>query len=355
MPQIVLKSSDKNIIIRKTLRAIVSSLVKITWPLIPDSFFLGKINILGIALTRICNSNCIFCPYQFISKDKKIPMSNEVFNAVINNIKKFKIQSVMLPPDVGEPTSAPDFMQKIKAMRIAGVKNIQCTTNGTLLHKIGIKRILEDGPDQINISTAGFSEDMYRRVYRSNLYENMRANILALLEENKNREKPAIINVWLRGDEKKARLLAAMEMKIVMESASEVCIMNEVDPWNGMIHQNMLSGSLKIQEDFPILTHRPCAVLKQINIHPNGDINACSCRNMGQDPDLYLGNIMEVDLMTAYQRIKKIFSQWREGKVPNICKKCYMYSDIADRSLGHLRDLYSNKRTYISNKIKPEF
>lgn len=339
MPQIVIKSKNNPKARRYILRTLIDYIFKIIWPLIPRSIYLGNILHINVALTRVCNANCIFCAYQFIENENKTSMSDEIFNLVIENIRRFSIPAVMLSPDVGEPLLAKDFMGKIKTLRKVGVRSIECTTNGIVLNHIGIDNMLEDGPDQINISTAGFNEDMYKRIYRSDKYNWMRDNVIELLKANSLRKKKKIINVWLRGDVDIKELLCAPEMNVVMELANDVCVMNEVDPWNGKIRQGMLTGNLKIQTSFPKVNYRPCRQLIEIAIHPNGDVHACSCRNMGEDPDLHLGNITEDNIYDIYQRLNRIFYAWEKKKFPKICHRCFMYIDPATSILGRIRQL----------------
>ena len=186
---------------------------------------------------------------------------------------------------------------------------------------------------------SGFDEEMYKRVYRSNNYTTMRDNVLELLKKNSLRKRPKVINIWLRGDIEIHELLNSKEMKVVMELANEVTAMSEVDTWNGKISQDMLTGKLRVQTSIPPLTFRPCRELIEITIHPNGNIHACSCRNMGQDPDLHLGNIMEDDIFVAYQRLDRVFKKWEKGQIPLICHKCCMYIDLAQGPLGRIRQL----------------
>jgi len=45
------------------------------------------------------------------------------------------------------------------------------STNAILLDKHGVTQVLDSGLSHITISTAGFEENMYRRVYRSTSYQ----------------------------------------------------------------------------------------------------------------------------------------------------------------------------------------
>lgn len=344
MPQKVIKYEKKPKIAKQYLRSFASFVARVLWPMIPRSLFLNRIVVINVALTRACNANCVFCAYQYFEKEQRISMSDKIFEYVIENIKKFAIPFVSLSPNVGEPLLAPNFIEKVKALRKAGVKTIQCTTNGTMLKKIGIDKILEDGPDGILISTAGFDKKMYKRVYRIDKYKEMRDGVLELLKKNSLLKQPKAITIQLRGDIDIHRQLNTPEMKIVMELADEVTFMTEVDPWNERITQDLLTGNLRLQASSYPLTLRPCRQIMEVAIYPDGGIHVCPCRNLSQDKDLYLGNILEDNIFVAYQRINEIFKKWENGYIPSVCRKCYMYTDPTLGILGHINKWLLIKR-----------
>lgn len=166
----------------------------------------------------------------------------------------------------------------------------------------------------------------------------MRDNVMELLQENSKRKKPKRIEIRLRSDMEISNVLDSPEMKIALQLANGVSFMDQVDPWNGMITQEMLSGTLRLQNKPVPYSSRPCMQLFNIAVHPNGDIHACPCRNMGQDPDLHLGNIMEVDINSAFQRLNGIFEKWENEKIPSVCKNCFMYADPANGIFGLIKN-----------------
>ena len=60
---------------------------------------------------------------------------------------------------------------------LPAIDRIWVTTNAILLDKHGIANVLDSGVSFITISTAGFDEEMYRRVYRNSSYQRMRRNV----------------------------------------------------------------------------------------------------------------------------------------------------------------------------------
>lgn len=339
MPQVIVSRTDKGIVkkLKGLLRFFSSRAAKTLWPLIPRKLYFNHFGRVSIALTRKCNAACVFCAYQFLENQYKKSMSDEIFEIVVQELKKNAVKEVMLSPDLGEPLLAPNIVDKIKAIRKAGVKTIELTTNGILLDKtIGVEDFLEY-IDIINISFAGFDEGMYKRVYGVSKYQDVRRSILELLLKNSKRTNPKWIRVWLRGDIEVAYQLSFPEIDIVKKHANELAVMTEVDSWNGKITQEMLTGTMKLQTEAPKISRRPCAILLFITIHPDGSIHACSCRNVNNDQDLYLGNIKEVDIRTAYNNVTKIFDKWKEGYIPLICQSCCMYNDPANSILGVIK------------------
>ena len=338
MPQIILndKSNKLGEDLKGMVRSFSSDVAKMIWPLVPRRLFLNRIDRVCFALTRKCNAACTFCAYQFLENRFKRAMPNEVFDTVIEELKRNSISEVMLSPDLGEPLLAPNLIDKLKAIKKTGVETIELTTNGILLNMVGIDDILEY-TDIINISFAGFDEEMCKRVYRISKYQQIKSNVLDLLVKNSERKKPKFIRIWLRGDIEVAEQLSFPEIDIVRKHADELAVMTEVDSWNGKITQEMLTGTMKLQAEVPITTKRPCLILENITIHPDGNIHACSCRNINNDMDLYLGNIKEISLRKAYDNIGTIYNKWENGYIPLICQSCYMYNDPANSILGAVK------------------
>ncbi|GEM_PF-5415598 len=342
MPSISVTKKENRI--KQILRSSTTVILKNFWSAIPTSLYRDiTIQPLELSLTRICNLQCVFCPYQFSGSEEKIHMPDHIFGKLLSDIRQAGIRDVMLSPDLGEPLLTPDLTEKIKKLRNNGIKFIEMTTNGTLFHKVGIEKILDDGPDRINISFPGFDQKMYGRICRAPLYEQARSGIMELLRENNSLEKPKEINIWLRGDMKIADLMNSSEMREVVELADEIEVMTAVDGWNGLITQEILTGELRVQKDRLSITGRPCSILYNLTVHPDGDIHLCSCRNISRDPKLHIGNIQQISLRDAYLKISEILQAWRDGDIPDICRKCSMYGDPVISFSGGFRKILMRK------------
>jgi radical SAM protein with 4Fe4S-binding SPASM domain len=297
-----------------------------------------------LAITRKCNANCVFCVYQFAREEDKIHMSDGIFELALERIQQARIECVMLSPNIGEPLIAPHFMDKLKRLRAVGVKHIEITTNALGLHQFSSREMLTDGPDRINISFAGFDKEMYERDFRVRHYERTRDSIMELLRTNRVLDAGKEINLRIRGDLPSEALLAAPEMEEAIQLANDVERMTEVDSWLGMITEEILPRGYVLQKEATKVTRRPCVQLWDLTIHPDGDIHLCSCRNVRGDPDLHIGNIKEMTLLEAHERIKGVLDRWESGSVPMMCKTCSMYSDPAIGLVGRWRRIRQSNR-----------
>lgn len=320
-----LKAQGKNAV-RNALLPVAKKL----WNDLPEWVFHPQLTQLGIALTRICNADCTFCAYQFLEKADRRHMPDALFHKVVEEIARLKVPHVHLSPNLGDPLVAPRVLDKISALRQAGVKLIFLTTNGILLDRVGIAEFLQRGPDIIGISTSGFDEEMYQRVYRSKQYPRMRRNILALLRQNAALPKPArrYISIRIRADRPKEEFLSYPDMPEILQLASDVKYNELYGDWGGLITPAMLTGSMQFRPSVPH-SNRPCAQLYNLAIHPDGELLACACQNIHHDPKMSLGSLYEIDLQTAWQRLGALTAAWKQGKLPDTCKKCSMYNDPA--------------------------
>lgn len=336
MPSVNLTKTERYF--KKVVRSVIAQAAIAAWPVIPRTTYLGRAPFhLNVALTRKCNANCVFCAYQHARKTDKIHMPDAMFERLLVDIEHLGIKSVMLSPNIGEPTIAPSFIQKILKMHDAGVEYIEMTSNALYWHKVGLDAMIEHGPDKINISFAGFDSEMYERDFRVTGYEQTRDNILGLLRLNNERGRPKKISLRLRGDQPFEKLMAAPEMEEVRDLAFEIEAMTEVDNWLGLIQAGTLPEGYKLQAEQPALSSRPCMLLFDLTIHPDGDIHLCACRNVVSDPDLHLGNLDNMSLVEAHGLIPGVLERWERGSVPTSCQTCSMYNDPSIGFAGRVR------------------
>jgi pyruvate-formate lyase-activating enzyme len=300
---------------------------------------------LSIVNTKACNADCVFCAYQFLPVSERIFMPDEIFAAVVEGIKNLSLplECVHFTSNSGEPLLDKKFLERIRSLRKAGVREIRLTTNGIAIDTFGAEALLE-AVDAIIISTTAFREDMYRRIYRSEQFERMRKNTLSLLESNKERKARRNIHIILHSDipEKEVREMPETKRLIGLVDNFDVCVMH--GDWLGLIKEDMLPGCMRIEKPKP-LSRRPCQILLNYPaVYPNGDITACVCRNITNCPEMFLGNIKDVSLDAAMRRLSAISAKWAAGDIPSICYRCTMYADPAYYWPDYLKLLLAGSR-----------
>ncbi len=154
------------------------------------SLFAPAFDWIQVEVTSACNAACTYCPrtaYKGSWADRHLPM--QTFRKLESALPKTRHLHLQ---GWGEPFLHPDFFEMVVIGKEAGC-TVGTTTNGMLLHRETIERVVESGMDIIAFSLAGTGgeNDRIRRGTRlAKVLEAMRA----LKEEKVRRgvETPAI-------------------------------------------------------------------------------------------------------------------------------------------------------------------
>ncbi|NUO08520.1 MAG: hypothetical protein HUU08_07555 [Candidatus Brocadia sp.] len=109
------------------------------------------------------------------------------------------------------------------------------------MHKVGVKNLINSGLNELGISMTDFNAEMYKRIYRSDKYEQMRQNVLDLLRINNEMEKPIKIYINLRIDKPIEKVLNYSGFNEVIELAEAVSANYHFDNWSGRIKSTDLT------------------------------------------------------------------------------------------------------------------
>lgn len=301
-----------------------------------------KLRALTIETVNICNANCIFCGYQYMKRKKQL-MGDETFKKAIGDF-------VMIGGDlhltvvVGDPLLDPKFVERVSYARsFSCIKNISTITNCLNLHKIGAKNLLNSGLNEIGVSMTAFDAEMYRRIYRSKRYEQMKQNVLDLLRANNELGRPVKISIGLRIDKPMEEVRNYYGFNEVVELADSVDANYYFDSWSGRIKQENLVGNMKIR---PKVFHfmrknNPCSMMYSgVGVLVDGTVTVCPCRDLNGDSDLVIGNINESSLHDIYysKHLEELRNNWLEGKyIPDICRDCSHYNPYTYMMLNEVR------------------
>jgi MoaA/NifB/PqqE/SkfB family radical SAM enzyme len=286
---------------------------------------------LHLELTNLCNADCVFCPYQYQERSTET-MSDEVFKKAVGDYVSVGGGSVGLTPVVGDALIDPKFLERVRYLRsFPQIDRIWLTTNAILLDRFGIREVLSSGIDAISISTAGFEQSMYERVYRNGSYQRMRRNVLELVEQNQKSAKKVAITVCLRPDRPLNEVMKHADFQAILACSPELDFTWSYTNANQRIKREDLPALMKIRTVSSAKKELCVQLLNGPIVLSNGDIVACSCvASMDSTHNLGIGNILRDNLLEAWtgQRLLEIRASFQNGKLNGTCSGCDMYRDL---------------------------
>ncbi len=142
-----------------------------------------------------CNLDCVMCPWREITKNSRNRglMSAEVWAAIRPHLSQ--AGSIDFTGG-GEPLLQPDLEEWIAEAKKAGCET-GFLTNGLLLKKDKLKRILTAGVDWICISMDGATADIYHKIRIGSDFERVCANVGNIAELRTAKTPKTMINFVL--------------------------------------------------------------------------------------------------------------------------------------------------------------
>lgn len=285
---------------------------------------------LHLELTNICNANCVFCPYQYQTRPAQF-MSDEVFDKAVSDFIALGGGSVGLTPIVGDALIDPKFVSRVRCLRSSpAIDRIWVTTNAILLGRRGIEDVLSSGLTSITVSTAGFDEVSYRRIYRSKQYKKMRAAVLKLLEANARRVDPLPITIGLRSDRALDSILSDPDMQPILEFEPDIDFTWSYTSAGGRLKREHLPKGFRLR----VVSSRNETCVQLFNgpiVLPDGTVMACSCvAAMDAVTDLGIGNILNADLGEIWrnEKMTSLRASFGTTQLNQTCRSCDMYRGL---------------------------
>ncbi len=285
---------------------------------------------LHLELTNLCNANCVFCPYQFQTREVQF-MSDDVFYKAVQDYVSIGGGSVGLTPIVGDALIDPKFLERVRYLRsLPQVDRIWLTTNCILLDRFGIEPVLQSGITALTVSTAGFDAAMYERVYRSASYQRMRRNVVELLERNCALGSPLAITIALRPDRPLDEVMKQPDFQPILAHHPQLDFTWSFTSANGRITREILPASMKLR----VVTSRPEACVNTYNgpiVLPGGEVMGCSCvAAMDSIKDLGIGNILQNSLgeIWAGTQMRSLRAGFSSARLNPTCAGCDMYRGV---------------------------
>ena len=142
-----------------------------------------------------CNLDCVMCPWREITKNPKNRglMTDEVWAAIRPYLSE--VNSIDFTGG-GEPLLQPKLEEWMAEARKAGCE-VGFLSNGLLLNKGRLKRILDAGLDWICISMDGATADIYHKIRIGSDFERVCANVGNIAELRTGKTPKTMINFVL--------------------------------------------------------------------------------------------------------------------------------------------------------------
>ncbi len=238
----------------------------------------------------------------------------------------------------------------IEAIEMAcdiGYETIETYTNGILLYKFDLKRLLLSGITTMKISFPGFCRQIYRDVYGVDRFDEFAKSIILLLDTHRQIDSTVKIVFEPRSPISfKSLLSSRFYMEKIEPYVSQNVYMNKpivrYDTWGGKIKAGMLPDGMKIEIN-PIKRLLPnskvhlCSMMQNFGVLANGDIRICNCRydsSIESEIDgLYIDNVFKHNslndaISSNREKIRQKRIDFIDGRLPELCKNCTFYLPV---------------------------
>lgn len=280
--------------------------------------------LVDVELTNYCNLKCIFCGQQAMKRNKGF-MSKEILNKIVDECFKYKTPIRFIR--WGEPFLHPNiigFLKYIKSKKILA----HVTTNGLAMKEGDMRTLVEIGLDSLIFSFQGATKEQYEIMRNNHRYDELKANILKMIEMRGDRPKPFI------------------HISSTMTNESEKEIDKFVKYWGNIVDSigigktnlSRLSSNqinsfetidkleyLKKQETIKKY-YRPCAeVYQKLSVDWNGKVSCCCAdyNNFMTVGDI--NNSTLYDIWNTSRKLKTFRNMLDKGmhKSLTLCSTCY--------------------------------
>lgn len=288
---------------------------------------------IDVELTNHCNLNCYMCPVgTYTMKRDRGFMSMKTVEKLCAELKASSIQGVRLIR-WGEPTMHPQFLQILWQFKNTG-KAVHFNTNGTLLDKESIKRIVELEIDSVKFSFQGVDKESYEEMRAGSSWDKLMENIRFINEARGDNEKPYIqISTTTTTESNEEITKFVQQISALCDHCNvgrtKLC---HLDVAKMKISEERRKKYLELKEKERLQKQhfKVCPeIYDKLSINWDGTVTAC-CADY--DNLLIVGDMMQDSLKDIYQgekikKIREIISTDDYDAIP-LCRTCYDYINL---------------------------
>lgn len=287
-------------------------------------------NTLVIEGTNICNARCAFCAYPQM-KRPKATMSMELFRSAVDQYLELGGTDVDLTPIAGDPLVDKHLLERLDYLDAHPRRpRFHFYTNAILLTPEKRERLLGyDERFRLFCSLSAFDQESFRQVMGVDKFDEVAANLRALVEEKARRGSSIGLHVWARP----ARGGAAGELwddlrRMRDQGVVTLEVISRFDNWGGLVSAEELERSGRPPIPAPA-HHGPCLrLLTGPVVLADGRVAACCCRDL--EASLIIGDLKTRSLrdILSGPELKGYLARQAQGDFPEACRACTRYESV---------------------------
>lgn len=279
---------------------------------------------------KICNNDCIICPYSRHGRDKHV-MTMEVFDRVIAEYASIGGGFLSLTPMVGEVFLDRFLSERIeRATACPVIRGVSITTNATHADRFAPAELatMVRKLCKVQISIYGIDAEEHRALTRRDDHDRVVRSVKALIDACDRPEKLSLaVRVLRPRDDREVREWgrATFGDTIAVSSATA-----RYSNWGGFFdvgtHLPMGAEWLPARDNT-----RQCLIpIVAYQVFVNGDVSFCPCCDHAAHSDFALGNIGRQSLAEICNapRVRELWSETEGGNLPEPCRTCTFHVPV---------------------------
>lgn len=266
---------------------------------------------INIELTNICNLTCKMC-YRNNMTYPQGTMSWDLFKLIIKKIKdsNYNIKTIYLHWR-GEPSLVSYLPEAIKEIKDNLNTEVVLFSNGTLLNKELLVKILNQGIDVINFSLDSNSNDGYLQIRGKDFYSSVYNNILECVKLRNNLNRKTRICIY--------SVLLEDNLKELIDINNE---------WSTIVDNVIIKYDMHEKSNIKAHHDKKCFwPYSNIIIGWDGNISAC-CMDVNIDYSIGDINSMSIDEIFKSNKLQDLRESITKKSFPcanSVCENCSFY------------------------------
>ncbi|MBI3583744.1 MAG: radical SAM protein [Nitrospinae bacterium] len=270
-----------------------------------------------IEITNACNSDCIMCPRQSMTRPVK-NMDFELYKKIIDDCGKVGVK-IIQPFNFGEPLMYNRLGEFIKYAKEHTKSRIQISSNAALLTNEKAMELLDSGLDRINIDIDGFTKDTFEKVRKNLDFDRVVENTERFIELKKRLNKRIFITISIINmDETSGEIV---EFERYWKPRVDRVLDVKYNTWTGSVEDR--NESINNSKRF----NCPCKMLwDQMVILQDGKVALCC---LDYDGKVIVGNMKNESILNIWNG--KILNNLRQKQIElkfdeiSTCRACNQY------------------------------